>query len=289
MEYWNEYKGHEKQILGKRKKFDNNIYTFDIETSSYLIIDGRIIPAIEYEKLTEEERKKSLKYSCMYIWQFGINDTIYYGRTWDELKLFLERLEESVPERKFVFVHNLAFEFQYLKSNFEFDEVSARKARKVMTAILKEYNIMFKCSYLMSNCALKYLPDLFKLPVEKMVGDLDYSLIRTPITKLTDKELRYCEYDCLVVYHYILNELKTYENVSKIPTTSTGKVRRELNEIIQHDFKYKRLVNKSINTDPHVFMLLQQTFMGGYVHGSYVYADSIVEDVDSWDFTSSYP
>jgi hypothetical protein len=83
--------------------------------------------------------------------------------------------------------------------------------------------------------------------------------------------------------------LKTYENVSKIPTTSTGKVRRELNEIIQHDFKYKRLVNKSINTDPHVFMLLQQAFMGGYVHGSYVYADSIVEDVDSWDFTSSYP
>lgn len=106
MKYWNEYKGHKSEILGKRKKFDNTIYSFDIETSSYLIVDGEVIPAIKYETLTEEQRNKSIKCSCMYIWQFSINDQVYYGRTWDELHSFLNKLYENTPERKFVFVHN---------------------------------------------------------------------------------------------------------------------------------------------------------------------------------------
>ena len=289
MKYWNEYKGHKSEILGKRKKFDNTIYSFDIETSSYLRIDDEIIPAIEYEKLTEEKRNKATKCSCMYIWQFSINDQVYYGRTWNELDSFFEILNENTPERKVVFVHNLAFEFQYLKSYFEFEDVVARKSRKVMTAHLSKYNMLFKCSYIMSNCALKYLPDLFNLPVQKMVGDLDYTKLRTPITPLTEKELGYCEHDCLVVYHYILNELNTYDDVMDIPTTSTGKVRRELKQLVLKDFHYRRLVNKAINTDPHVYNLLTQAFMGGYTHASYVYADTIINDVDSWDFTSSYP
>lgn len=289
MKYWNVYHGHKSDIMGKRKKFDNTIYTFDIETSSYLKINDEIIPAIKYESLSEEQRNKAEKCSCMYIWQFSINDQVYFGRTWKELEKFLDLLEENTPERKICFVHNLAFEFQYLKSYFEFTDVTARKSRKVMTALFKKYNMMLKCSYIMSNCALKYLPDLFQLPVQKMVGDLDYSLIRTPATPLTDKELKYCEYDCLVVYHYILNELKTYETVSNIPTTSTGKVRRELKELVMTDFKYKRLVSKSINNDPIIFNRLNQAFMGGYTHASYVFADRIMEDVDSWDFTSSYP
>ena len=38
MLYWNKYIGHKSDIKGKRKFYDNNIYTFDIETSNYLIL-----------------------------------------------------------------------------------------------------------------------------------------------------------------------------------------------------------------------------------------------------------
>ena len=69
---------------------------------------------------------------------------------------------------------------------------------------------------MMSNCSLAKLPKLFKLPVEKKVGDLDYDKIRNSKTELTEKELGYCEYDCLVLYHYIKYELQTYENVKDI-------------------------------------------------------------------------
>ena len=92
MRCWKDYKGHDVSILGKSKKIDNTIYTFDIETTSYLILDGKIISARDYQKLTDEQQESCIKQSCMYIWQFSINDEVYYGRTWDEFNSFLDLL-----------------------------------------------------------------------------------------------------------------------------------------------------------------------------------------------------
>ena len=290
MEYWKEYKGHNPDIRGKKKRFDNTIYTFDIETSNYLILDGEVIPACDYDNLTHKDQERCIKQSNMYIWMFGINNTVYYGRTWEEFKLFLNRVYECVPELKIIFIHNLSFEFQYLKSVLNIDSVFARAVRKPLKATCKDYNIEFRCSYMMSNCSLAKLPKLFKLPVEKKVGDLDYDKIRNSKTELTDKELGYCEYDCLVLYHYIKYELQTYENVKDIPKTSTGHVRSDLKNKIQTNYAYKKKVRRALNTNPHIFNLLSlECFAGGYTHANYSYTDTVVENVDSWDFTSSYP
>ena len=289
MKYWKEYKGHEPEILGKRKRYDNTIYSFDIETSSYIILDEKIIPACDYESLTEKEKDRAIKQSNMYIWMLGINKDIYYGRTWEEFKLFLAKLYDSVPELKYVFIHNLAFEFQYLKSVINIDSVNARVAHKPMKALCKDFNIEFRCTYMMSNCSLAKLPKLFNLPVEKKVGDLDYDKLRHSETTLTDKELGYCEYDCLVVYEYIKYELKSYDSVKTIPITSTGHVRTELKELVRSNFKYKKWMRRSINTDPHIYNLLIKGFAGGITHANWIYADEIIKNVDSWDFTSSYP
>lgn len=289
MLYYKNYIKHKYEIIGKRKKYDTTIYSFDIETSSYLLLDGKQIPAVQYQELTKEEQERSQYYSCMYIWMLSVNEIVYYGRTWDELKEFLKILDDYIPYKKFLFIHNLAFEFQYLKSQFNMCDVVARKSRKVMKCNFEDYNIECRCTYLMTNLALKRLPALYNLPVEKLVGELDYTLIRHNKTPLTEQELKYCENDCLVVYYYIRYELETYEELNKIPITSTGHVRKELKNIVLNDFKYRRIVSKAINTNPHIYNLLQQAFMGGYTHANWIYADEIIEDVDSWDFTSSYP
>lgn len=289
MRCWTEYSGHNHTISGRKEKFDETIYSFDIETTSYLVLNGVAISAEEYENLTKKEQEACEKCSCMYIWMFSINNIVYYGRTWEEFVVFIGRLNEHVPELKIVFIHNLAFEFQYLKSYFRFKEVMARKSHKVMKAKMEDYNIELRCSFMMTNVRLAKLPSLFNLPVEKMVGDLDYNKIRHPKTKLDDKELGYCENDCLVIYYYIKYEIETYENVKNIPLTSTGHVRRELKNLIRKDYKYKRLTRKAINTDPHIYNMLCEAFGGGYTHANYTYAGDIIEGVDSWDFTSSYP
>lgn len=168
MKYWTEYQGHEPVIVGRGKyKYDNTIYTFDIETTSYLTLDGNIIPAHEYLQLNQEDRERSVAQSNMYIWQLSINDQVYYGRTWDDLDAMLTRIDNCVKNHKIIFIHNLAFEFQYLSGIFKFKEVRARKSRKVMMAKFEDWDFELRCSYLMSNAALKELPRLFNLPVEK--------------------------------------------------------------------------------------------------------------------------
>ena len=282
--------GHEEKLVGKRNIVDNNIYTFDIETTSYIILNGKQYNTIDYLSFDEKTRQECEFQSCMYIWMFGINDKVYYGRTWKELYSFLLRLENwGTFYKKIVYVHNLSFEFQFLRNIFKFKNVMARKSHKVMKCEIEEFNIEFRCTYFMTNAPLKKLPKIYGLDVEKLVGELDYSKIRHSDTKLTSKELKYCENDCLVLYEYIKRELEQYEKVKNTPITSTGHVRRELKEKIRKDWEYKNKVRKAINVDGHIYNLLVEAFAGGYTHANWIYTDEIIENVSSYDFTSSYP
>lgn len=286
MKYWSEYNGHDIVV---KKNIDNTIYTFDIETSSYLLLGNKQIPAAEYLTLTDEERESAEPCACMYVWQFSVNDSVYYGRTWAEFLMFLRRIDKNSRFKKIVFVHNLSYEFQFFASQLRIKKVLSRKSRKVMSCELKDFNITFRCSLFMSNVALEYLPKLFNLNVQKMVGDLDYSKIRTPATPLTKKELGYCEHDCLVVYEYIKMELETYESVKKIPLTSTGKVRKELQKIVLNNPYYRRITGDAINIMPTVYNMLIEAFAGGYTHANFMYTDEVLSNVDSYDETSAYP
>lgn len=221
---------------------------------------------------------------------FGINDKVYYGRTYKELYNFLNRIEfYTTCEKKFVYVHHLAFEFNWLRNIFTFKNVMARKSRKVMKCEIEEFNIEFRCTLFMTNSKLEKIPDLYKFEVKKLVGQLDYSKIRHIGTKLSKKELEYCENDCLIIYEYIKKELETYETTKNTPLTSTSHVRRELKELIEKNWDYLNKTRKSINIDGHIYNMLVSAFAGGYTHANWLFTDEIIKNVTSYDFTSSYP
>lgn len=290
MKYWTEYRGHEQKLEGKKNKIDNNIYTFDIETTSYIILNDKIYSSYDYLTLDKKKsQQECIKGAFMYIWQLSINEVVYYGRTWDELEKFLAKIDEYIPYQKYLFIHNQAFEFQFLKGHFNFKNVVARKKHKVMSSEFEDYQFTLRCSYYMTNCSLAEIPKNFNLPIQKMIGDLDYSLIRTKDTELTAEELKYCENDCLIIYYYILMELEQYKKVDRIPMTSTGRVRRELKEQTLKNYLYRKEVGKAINVDPHVYNLLVECFAGGYTHSNCFYTDEVLQNIDSFDFTSSYP
>lgn len=82
MKNWKEYNGHVGEIRGKRKDklYDNTIYTFDIETTSYIILNNKQYNTIEYLNFTEKEKEECLFYSTMYIWMFSINDEVFFRK-----------------------------------------------------------------------------------------------------------------------------------------------------------------------------------------------------------------
>ncbi|MFX0586132.1 hypothetical protein ACOARR_12505, partial [Glaesserella parasuis] len=136
-------------------------------------------------------------------WMIGIghNTGVYYGRTWEELKnlcLFLQlELNLSESRRLVIYVHNLGYEFQFMRKYFDWleDGLFAVDERKPIKALCT-YGIEFRDSYILSGFSLENTAkNLTTHKVKKMVGDLDYSLIRTHLTPLTDVEMGYCEND----------------------------------------------------------------------------------------------
>lgn len=288
MIYWRFYQPEKIYgTYGTRQKYVNKIFSFDIETTSFYLKDGNIFSQSDYDPQGENE---DLTYcATMYIWMIGIDDLVLYGRTWEELQEFFWILDSAYPEKKIFFIHNLSFEFQFLRSVFKMDKVFARSKRKPIYCTLQDYNIEMRCTYFMTNNALEDLPKFYGLPVEKLTGDLDYSLIRHSFTALTKEEWSYCENDILVIYYYIRHMLTIYPNINNIPKTNTGQVRREFQELTQKDYVYKNQVRRMINTDPHVYNLLVEAFMGGYTHANYSYADLILHYIDGFDEASAYP
>lgn len=251
------------------------------------------------------------KCACMYIWMFGINGNVIIGREWaDILKMFdtiVEHLGLS-PERQLpVYVHNLAFEFQFIRKRFEWSRVFAIENRRPVEAVTVT-GIDFKCSYILSGYALGKLDDeLQKYHVEKMEGDLDYSLFRHSKTPMTEKELKYCENDVRVVMAYIQEQIEKERtdkepngNITKIPLTKTGYVRRYCRDACLYANKshkkgswkfrnYHELMEGMTIADEVEYKRLKEAFQGGFTHANAYYSGITVPDVASYDFGSSYP
>ena len=278
-----------KLVKRKGKFYDDNIYTFDIETTS-IIRNPKTGNVFLYDKTKDPEYYKDMeKFGYMYIWQFSINDMVVYGRYWSEFIELLTVLKKLYFGIKIIFVHNLAWEFQFFKNYFDDLNIFARTNHKPITARSESFNIEFRCTLMLTNMKLESLPKNYNLPVTKQSGLLNYNRIRTNETDLTPDELKYCEYDCLVVYEFIKKKRDQYINVVNIPLTQTGELRRVCQKLYKDDYKYKKWLNKQLIPDITTLQWALKAFQGGYVHANACYANRVIYGVKSYDIASSYP
>lgn len=151
--------------------------------------------------------------------------------------------------------------------------------------------IEFKCSLKLSGgkSLEKIGTDLVKYKVEKAVGYLNYDLIRTPVTPLTEKELLYGENDIRVLLSYIQEKIEQDGDITKIPLTNTGYVRNFCRKECYKRFKDYRMVMNELTIEADEYRQLRRAFQGGFVHANAKYVNRTIEDVASYDFTSSYP
>lgn len=267
---------------------NDDIMCFDIETSSgFLHKDSDTLePYLGKSKKYYEDCKK---FSICYVWQFSINYNVFWGRTLEDFKDFLQELEYYEPHKKIVYIHNFSFEFQFLINVLQFDYVFARQARKPLFAEWSTYQ--FRCSYFLTNMSLATWAEQRKLSVQKLVGDLDYTILRTPKTALTDKELSYCFNDVLVMYFGLLQYKEKYGHIIDIPFTQTGEVRKEVIDRmnVSSEYKYRKRCIKLIPETIEDYALLCDCFMGGYTHSNAVHTNVVLDNVRSKDISSSYP
>ena len=257
---------------GGRKKiyYKNLVCAFDIETT-----------AIE-----------EINQSVMYIWQFRVDDiATVIGRTWEEYKYFLDHIKEQLDkyEALVIYVHNLSYEFQFLKAIYDFkqEDVFAVESRKVLKCEMMDC-FEYRCSYLHSNMSLSQYCEKMGAKHQKLSGEeFNYNKKRYSWTELTDRELQYCINDVVGLVEALKIEMKhDGDDLYTIPLTSTGYVRRDAKQAMRevaHNFV------KDMFPDEELYRLLHEAFRGGNTHANRYFSGQILENVNSYDRSSSYP
>lgn len=282
----------------------NNIYDFD-----YNLIDA--LPCQKRRKGNPGRRRNYKKYkdiicafdiectndrqseqAFMYIWQFqfGREHTVI-GRTWSEFLEFMQKICEHLKRNEYIviFVHNLSYEFQFLRGIYPFtnDEVFAIMPRKVLKCEMMNH-FELRCSYLLTNMSLDAFTSRMGVEALKLSGEaFDYSKQRYPWTDLTDYEMQYSINDVLGLVQALEKYMNLYQdNLYSLALTNTGFVRRDVKSAMRH---YNRQDLRDMQPDFEIFELLRDAFRGGNTHANRYYSGQIIKNVKSRDFSSAYP
>ena len=269
-----------RQGPGRRRsgayRYADVLATFDIETTN--------VP--------------ELKQSFMWHWQCCIAGVVVTGRTWEEYSELLDRIDQELPaELCFIFyVHNLAFEFQFLRAIHHFDERPLRPdvdtevfcvtGRKVVRASIGR-RFEFRCSYFLTNMSLREF--LNKMNVEHKKTEMDYSAIRYPWDHVSAEDLEYCIADVLGLYEAMRKMLDAdHHTLATVPISSTGYVRNDFKRAMRRDPDAMSIV-RSCAPSWNVYLHLRRAFRGGNTHANRCYTNVILDKVNSYDRASSYP
>lgn len=257
------------EAIGKKRML-NIAASFDTENSSFL---------------SEEDGEEV---ALTYIWMFGIGNVVVYGRYLDNFVELIVRLNEFLSAQLIVYVHFLKYDFSFIKKLFNWDEVFVREMREPLYARIG--HIEFRDSLVLAGGqGLATIGTKLRRKVYKAVGDLDYDLIRTPETPMTQKELHYCEMDIRVLNEYIREKCEDDGDITKIPYTNTGYVRRYVkNACFERRGEYMEFMD-GLTLTPDAYLQCEKAFAGGAVGPNIKYAMKTVENVHSYDIKSSYP
>ena len=235
---------------------------------------------------------KDIQQVFMYVWQFQFGEYTILGRTWDEFLDMVQQIKNAIrpKERLVCYVHNLSFEFQFLRGIYPFtkSEVFCMDRRKIVRCEMMK-TIEFKCSYIHSNMSLDQFTKKMKCTVRKLTGEFDYSKIRYPWTDLTDEEIAYCINDVMSLQEAITKEMEIDgDNLDTIPLTSTGYVRRKCKAAMRKKTAFHSYITDQL-PDYDLYLALREAFRGGNTHANRWMVGRIIENVHSVDRSSSYP
>ncbi len=251
-------------------------------------------------------REAGARRAVMWAWGIGIGEeTVYIGRTWEDFVFFWETLSNqwqlSEYRRALVYVHNLSYDFQFFRKWCPVTKVFSLEPRRVCYAETA-WGVELRCSYLLTGYSLEKVGEhLTRHNIRKLSGEIDYTLPRHPGTDLTPEELEYLEHDCLVVCCHIQECIDREGGIQRIPLTKTGYVRRltrkacftnpdrEKGKKDYTRWRYQEFM-KGLTLDSFLYDQARAAFQGGYTHANPWYSTKTpLENVASYDFTSSYP
>lgn len=226
--------------------------------------------------------------SVMYHWQFQLGTKCtYVGRTWEEYKEFVNNLTKYYDsEYIVVYIHNISFEFQFMKAIFEIEDVLATGDRHVIS--FRTPHVEYRCGYRLSGYSLDVWSRQLNVYHSKLSGEkFNYDKIRYSYTSVTVHEMMYMVNDVRAEVECVLTIMEAAnDNLYTIPLTATGYVRRDVKKALRESPKYYL---EALKPEPEVHHLFVEAMRGGNTHAGRMYAGNIMCKIKSKDEESAYP
>lgn len=278
-----------KKVVAKSTPYIDLGSGFDCETSQFDKHE-------KYEKLSEDY-KNALK-SFVYIWQFSVGNDIYLCRDINLFENFIIQLDNACDvhnnAKLIIWDANLKFEYSFFKHILKkyIKKIFAKSKTEILTISVLNHLEFRECLGVFG----KSLEEIAKnhTKTQKLKGDLDYNLIRTPETKLTKDEINYCINDVAILSELtaVAHEMYTKKG-DKIPLTQTGIVRNEIKKrYAPNKFKTNDLYNLNkplIGTKQEYNEYRKYVYSGGLTHSNFQYVGEKINNIICYDLTSAYP
>lgn len=193
-----------------------------------------------------------------------------------------------------IYAHNLAYDYCYIWPFLhlffpDMDEFFI-KPHTPLVVRLSPY-VELRDSYLYFNDSLERITNALQVDHKKRVGLVDYEKIFYPDEKLTADSWEYQYFDVLGLWEALVKDFdRDGYNITNVPLTSTGKIRRECKALYMADYEKNRKYFTNCYTPGIVHFFLMNCFMGGYTHGNREYKNKLIrEKVGHRDMRSFYP
>lgn len=243
-------------------------------------------------------------------------ERILFYRTWQEAILYLEDLMRWGRENATVPIiaaYNLMFDLQPLLYELHLRndgrlKVNAQSSTNVYTLDVLDENgkpvLRFWDTFHLEMGGLDAMG--ITAGLAKASGKWDYSLIRTPQTPLTEKELYYAKRDVQVIAAYLnyllrANEWLEPDMFGHMVITKTSLVRQMARRVIGRNRVRKQngktitllrlfelTCKQELPPSYEIYATRKACFRGGFTFTSAAYASTVQERVTSWDVTSMH-
>lgn len=252
-------------------------WTFDIETTT--LVTGF------------DEKGQPIRNAIIWSGQFyDGTDYIQTRSLFDTIKRLklIEEDNKDNPYKIVIFVHNLSYEFQFIKDFFNFEKILCTTPRKIIAAETEQ--LVFRCSYFLSNQGLANFLKNENVPEEFQKTNMDYLVERFPWTELSEDVKTYCANDVIGLHKALTHRIQNCfnEDINNLPLTSTGYVRKACRKAVAAN-KNNRFRFLREKLDKETFTMLHTSFRGGNTHANRLYVNKVVHNLGQKDERSAYP
>lgn len=136
----------------------------------------------------------------------------------------------------------------------------------------------YRCTFKLSNASLYKWSNEMKVDHVKQIGMYDYNKVLYQDSDLNRKELEYGTYDVLAMVEAWKKQLAAFnDDITTVPLTSTGYIRRILRRSTNQDRYYRQnyFWDNQLNLEQMDMCL--NSFAGGYTHNNRFLKDKIIK------------